>query len=148
VERYGVPATGVLDMGDFAGAVLRYVARHPIERLTLAGGFAKLSKLAAGHLDLHSGRSRVDLERLSTGVRELGGAERVAADVRSANTALHALELARAGGVDLAGWVAGGAHGVARQVLSAAPVELDVLVVDREGRILAQSSAAATPAPR
>src|SRR6185436_3244219 len=64
-ERYPLPDSAVLDMGDFAGATLKYLARHPIPRLTLAGGFAKLSKLAAGYLDLHSGRSQVDLDRLA-----------------------------------------------------------------------------------
>jgi len=143
VERYGVPATAVLDMGDFAGALLRYLARHPIERLTLAGGFAKLSKLAAGHLDLHSARSQVDLERLAAAVRELGGGERLGAEVAAANTAMHALELAQGEGVDLAGWVARAAHAIAGGVLAAAPVGLDVLVVDRDGRILAECGAAA-----
>ncbi|NEE50083.1 cobalt-precorrin-5B (C(1))-methyltransferase, partial [Streptomyces sp. SID8455] len=50
--EYGLPDMALLDMGDFAGAVLKYVRRHPVARLTICGGFAKLSKLAAGHLDL------------------------------------------------------------------------------------------------
>src|SRR5882672_216992 len=52
-------------MGDFVGGTLKYLRRHPVARLTLAGGFAKLAKLAAGHLDLHSGRSRVDIALLT-----------------------------------------------------------------------------------
>src|SRR4029077_7093246 len=54
------PELALIDMGDFVGGMLKYLRRHPVERLTLAGGFAKLAKLAAGHLDLHSSRSRVD----------------------------------------------------------------------------------------
>ena len=53
-------------MGDFAGAVLKYLRRHPVPRLTMAGGIGKLAKLADGHLDLHSGRSQVVL-RLARG---------------------------------------------------------------------------------
>ncbi|MFC3263208.1 cobalt-precorrin-5B (C(1))-methyltransferase, partial [Streptomyces xanthochromogenes] len=60
VAEHGLPEDALLDMGDFAGAVLKYVRRHPVDRLTICGGFAKLSKLAAGHLDLHSARSQVD----------------------------------------------------------------------------------------
>ena len=48
VAEYGLPEIALLDMGDFAGAVLKYVRRHPVDRLTVCGGFAKLSKLAAG----------------------------------------------------------------------------------------------------
>lgn len=47
-------------MGDFAGGVLKYLREHPIDKLTIAGGFAKLTKLAQGALDLHSSRSQVD----------------------------------------------------------------------------------------
>src|SRR6266567_3150005 len=61
VQRlYGLPEHALIDMGDFVGGTLKYLRRHPLPRLTLAGGFAKFAKLAAGHLDLHSSRSRVD----------------------------------------------------------------------------------------
>jgi len=43
VAVHGLPEDALLDMGDFAGAVLKYLKRHPVPRLTIAGGFAKLS---------------------------------------------------------------------------------------------------------
>ena len=134
--RYGLAETALLDMGDFAGAVLKHLGRRPIPRLTLAGGFAKLSKLAAGHLDLHSGRSQVDLDRLARSSRELGGAESLAQAIREANTALEALELSRAAGVPLAERVAADARRVALGVLDGAPVQAEVLVFDRAGRLV------------
>ena len=66
VQRlYGLPDHALIDMGDFAGGTLKYLRRHPIARLTIAGGFGKLSKLAGGAMDLHSGRSEVDREQLA-----------------------------------------------------------------------------------
>ena len=130
-ERYPLPDSAVLDMGDFAGATLKYLARHPIPRLTLAGGFAKLSKLAAGYLDLHSGRSQVDLDRLAA----VAGLPALA----QANTAMHALELARQAGVPLADRVAADARDVALGVLGGAPVAVEVLVVNRAGEIVGQA---------
>src|SRR6266446_531652 len=68
---YDLPEHALIDMGDFAGGTLKYLRRHPVARVTLAGGFGKFAKLAAGHLDLHSSRSRVDgaaLARLLAGV--------------------------------------------------------------------------------
>ena len=130
-ERYPLPDSAVLDMGDFAGATLKYLARHPIPRLTLAGGFAKLSKLAAGYLDLHSGRSQVDLDRLAA----VAGLPAVA----QANTAMHALELARQAGVPLADRVAADARDVALGVLGGAPVAVEVLVVNRAGEIVGEA---------
>jgi cobalt-precorrin-5B (C1)-methyltransferase len=128
-ERYDLPGSALLDMGDFAGAVLKHLARHPVPLLTIAGGFAKLSKLAAGHLDLHSGRSQVDLDRLAGLVGDAG----LAARIRSANTGMHALELAQAAGVPLADRVAEDARDVALGVLGGAPVAVEVLVFDRAG---------------
>ncbi|RDI73587.1 cbiD: cobalamin biosynthesis protein CbiD [Gaiella occulta] len=139
--RYGLPDTALLDMGDFAGALLKYLARHPLPKLTLAGGFAKLSKLAAGHLDLHSGRSQVDMERLAAAALQAGATASLAASIGEANTALHALELAAAEGVPLADEIAGGALGTALAVLASAPIAVEVLVVDRAGRIVGSAGA-------
>src|SRR5205085_4488685 len=73
VQRlYDLPDHALIDMGDFVGGTLKYLRRHPVERLTIAGGFAKLAKLAAGHLDLHSTRSRVDIAWLAGILNELG----------------------------------------------------------------------------
>jgi cobalt-precorrin-5B (C1)-methyltransferase len=131
---YGLPEDALLDMGDFAGAVLKYLRRHPIPRLTIAGGFAKLSKLADGHLDLHSGRSGVNLESLARRAIQAGGGETLAAAITEANTALEALRLSQAAGIRLGDQVAEGARQTAAGTLGDAPVEVDVVVIDREGR--------------
>ncbi len=60
---HGLPEHAMLDMGDFAGGLLKYLARHPVERVTIGGGIGKMAKLAQGAGDLHSGRSQVDLGR-------------------------------------------------------------------------------------
>jgi cobalt-precorrin-5B (C1)-methyltransferase len=138
-ERSAVADSAVLDMGDFAGAVLEYLARHPIPRLTIAGGFAKLSKLAAGHLDLHSARSQVDFGRLADDALAAGGAPQLAAGIRAANTAMQALELAQAAGIPLADRVAADAREVAVAKLAGAPIEVEVLVVDREGHVVGEA---------
>ena len=84
----GLPAHAMIDMGDFAGALLKYLRRRPVARLSLAGGFGKLSKLAAGHLDLHSDRSAVDIPRLAAELRgaRRAGRERCAQRGRGAGT--------------------------------------------------------------
>jgi cobalt-precorrin-5B (C1)-methyltransferase len=132
---YGLPDDALLDMGDFAGAVLKYVRRHPVDRLTIAGGFGKLSKLANGHLDLHSGRSQIDVGSLARMVQDATVADQVVA----ANTALQALQIAQAAGIPLGDRVAERAAAVAREVLTPAPVLLDVVVVDRAGAIVGRA---------
>src|SRR5256714_3335379 len=85
VQRlYDLPEQALIDMGDFVGGTLKYLRRHPVPCLTLAGGFAKLAKLAAGHLDLHSSRSRVDPAGLARLLAAAGAApDTVAAAARS-----------------------------------------------------------------
>ncbi|GAA2446210.1 cobalt-precorrin-5B (C(1))-methyltransferase [Streptomyces pulveraceus] len=139
VSEYGLPEIALLDMGDFAGAVLKYVRRHPVDRLTVCGGFAKLSKLAAGHLDLHSARSQVDKPFLAGLARRGGADEALAAEVAVANTGLAALQLCLARGVPLGDLVAVAARDEALSVLRGAPVAVDVICIDRAGAVVGRS---------
>ncbi|MDH6139284.1 MULTISPECIES: cobalt-precorrin-5B (C(1))-methyltransferase [Kitasatospora] len=143
IAEYGLPEDALLDMGDFAGAVLKYLRRHPVPRLTIAGGFAKLSKLAAGHLDLHSARSQVDKGYLA-GLARIGGADaELVSAVAGANTGLQAVQLCRAAGVPLGDLVAEAARATALDVLREAPVAVDVICIDRAGTIVGRCAPAA-----
>ncbi|MGW1172582.1 cobalt-precorrin-5B (C(1))-methyltransferase [Kitasatospora sp. NPDC002543] len=139
VAEHGLPEDALLDMGDFAGAVLKYLKRHPVPRLTIAGGFAKLSKLAAGHLDLHSARSQVDKGYLAELARSAGADEALAGAVAGANTALEAVQLCRAAGVPLGDRVAEAARATALGVLLGSPVAVDVICIDRAGTVVGRA---------
>ncbi|MGW3244850.1 cobalt-precorrin-5B (C(1))-methyltransferase [Streptomyces sp. NPDC001070] len=139
VAVHGLPEDALLDMGDFAGAVLKYLRRHPVPRLTIAGGFAKLSKLAAGHLDLHSSRSQVDKGLLADLARRGGADEALAEAVAAANTGLEAIQLCLARGVPLGDLVAEAARRTAAGVLREAPVTVDVICIDRAGTIVGRA---------
>jgi cobalt-precorrin-5B (C1)-methyltransferase len=138
-ERHGLPDIALLDMGDFAGGLLKYLRAHPVAKLTLAGGFAKMTKLAQGALDLHSSRSQVDRAFLAELARAAGAGEPLLQSIQSANTAAEALTLAEREGLPLAALVAEQARTAAKAVLGAAPVAVNVLIVDREGRALAET---------
>ena len=106
---YGLPEHALIDMGDFVGGTLKYLRRHPVPRLTLAGGFAKLAKLAAGHLDLHSSRSRVDPAMLAALLADAGGAPETVAAAAHRDSAGEILDLA--GALGPAAGRSGGAAG-------------------------------------
>lgn len=129
-EHFGLPDHAMLDMGDFAGGLLRYVARHPIPRLTIGGGLGKLAKLGQGARDLHSSRSRVDFARLA----ELAGDRRI----ETCGTVLHAFELA---GPPLARAIARAAYDQASLMLDNDGIELQIVATDRAGTILAIAGA-------
>jgi cobalt-precorrin-5B (C1)-methyltransferase len=128
-----LPDMALIEMGDFAGAVLKHLRRAPVPRLTLAGGFGKISKLAAGHLDLHSHSSSVDLMLLAVEAAALGADATLQEAVRTANTSQQALVLAQAAGLPLGDRICTLARDRARAMLPPG-VAVEVWATDREGR--------------
>lgn len=127
----------LVEMGDFVGAMLKYLRRHPVPRVTIGGGFAKMTKLAQGLLDLHSKRGAVDLDRLAARAQEIGAGPVLVQAIRAANTAKEACDLARAEGYDLAGSVAEAAWRSAAKVLEGSAIALEIVIFDRDGKLLA-----------
>ncbi|NKN37849.1 cobalt-precorrin-5B (C(1))-methyltransferase [Agrobacterium sp. a22-2] len=138
-DFHGLPDGALLDMGDFAGGLLKYLRVHPVPRLTIAGGFAKLTKLAQGALDLHSGRSQVDMDFLAGLIPQTADGQALKNRIQSANTAMEVLELASESKFDIAHIIAGKARQTALDTLRGAPVEVDIIVTDRKGQILAHA---------
>lgn len=134
---HGLSDQGLIEMGDFVGGMLKYIRVHPVRRVTIAGGFAKMTKLGQGLLDLHSKRDAVDFDWLAERLGEAGASPDVVARARRANTALDVLRLAQAQGLALPQAVAAAARLTAGGVLEGADVSLDVAIFDREGQLLA-----------
>ena len=131
----------LIDMGDFVGGMLKYLRTHPVPRVTVAGGVAKMTKLAQGRLDLHSKKGAVDLDGLSAVAATLGANAALVADIASANTTAQAFELARAAGLQLGDAVATAARETAQAVVAGADIAVDVLVFDRKGALVGASDA-------
>lgn len=136
---YGLDEMALLDMGDFVGGTLKYLRQHPLPRLTLAGGFAKLAKLGQGHLDLHSSRSVLDQGALAEAATAAGAPTALTEAMRTANTAQQMLTQARAQGFDLAGLVARAARAVALRTVDGR-LAVEVVVVDRQGAVVGRAA--------
>jgi len=136
---YGLPDAALIDMGDFVGGTLKYLRRHPIARVTLAGGFAKLAKLAGGHLDLHSSRSTVDLPALAELLAERGASGEMVDHARAATSANEVLQLAQDFGLPLADDVARRARRMALDQLDGGSA-LEVMAFDRDGRLIGHAA--------
>ena len=132
---YGLPEMALLDMGDFAGGTLKYLRRHPVPRLSLAGGFAKLAKLAQGQLDLHScALAGSTAGRAAPGSRRrMVRPQRWSVEILAANTAGQILaERGQPGFPWPTSWRP--RQSVSREV-AGAEVAVEVLVVDRQGDV-------------
>ncbi|MFO1146355.1 MAG: cobalt-precorrin-5B (C(1))-methyltransferase [Rhodospirillales bacterium] len=133
-----LPEQALIDMGDFAGGTLKYLRTHPVPRLTLAGGFAKLVKLAQGHLFLHSSKSQVDTRALARLLAELGAPAGAVVEAAGGGSAALSLSLARAHRLPLADRIAADAGAVARSLLGGATA-VEVVVFDRAGGLIGRA---------
>lgn len=140
---HGLPDTALIEMGNFAGGMLKYLRRHPVPRLTIAGGAGKMAKLAQGLLDLHSKRGSVDREFLSGLLEGEGGGgaggepDATLRDaIIGAVTTDAAVQAADAAGARLADAIAAAARKTVEDVLRDADVTVDVVVVGRGGSVV------------
>tara|TARA_Y100001970_G_scaffold187005_1_gene227456 strand:+ start:6491 stop:7579 length:1089 start_codon:yes stop_codon:yes gene_type:complete len=135
----GLPNHAMVDMGDFAGGMLKYLRTHPVPDVVIGGGFAKLCKLAQGNLDLHSGRSQVDLSWLAGIARNLGADDVARAAIENANTAAEVLSLGQTNDIPLADEIARRARDVAKDTIGNSGSTIRVLIFDRQGTLVGTS---------
>jgi len=135
---YGFSDNALIDMGDFAGGVLKYLRHHPLDKLTLAGGFGKFVKLAQGNMDLHSARSRLDFDKLATCLAELGAAPEIIKQAGEATTAMAVLELAGDHRIALADLIATRARAAALIAVDNG-LAIEVCIFDRNGQLVGRA---------
>jgi cobalt-precorrin-5B (C1)-methyltransferase len=131
-----LPEMALIDMGDFVGGMLKYLRRHPVARVTIAGGVGKMTKLAQGLLDLHSKRGSVDLAALAGFAKAASASEALVQHIMAANTAAEAFEHAAAANVMLGDQVARTARETAADVVADSGIAVEVVLFDRDGRLV------------
>ena len=139
-EILQLPEQALIDMGDFVGGMLKYLASKKIKRITIAGGFGKISKLAQGEMDLHSSRSSVDVGKLAAKLEQLGADKKITDDAGACTTAAQVLQLAGDMTGPLANMVARQAREVVMATL-AGGTEVEVWIFDRSKNRIATSKA-------
>ncbi|MGA8157888.1 MAG: cobalt-precorrin-5B (C(1))-methyltransferase, partial [Rhodoplanes sp.] len=132
-KLHDLPETALIDMGDFVCGMLKYVRAHPVPRVTIAGGVAKMTKLAQGLLDLHSKRGAVDLAALATLAESAGASDALRARILAANTAAEAFAHAQAEGIALGDAVARAAQHAALRVVAGSDIAIEIVLFDRGG---------------
>ncbi len=138
--HHGLHEIALIDMGDFVGGMLKYLRDHPVPKVTIAGGVAKMTKLAQGMLDVHSKRGLADLEALAKLAGEAGASDELAAQIAAANTVSQAFALAGENGLALGDRIAALAWKTAAKALKDPQIALEILVYDREGRLVGRTA--------
>jgi cobalt-precorrin-5B (C1)-methyltransferase len=138
-KLYGLPEIALIDMGDFVGGMLKYLRRHPLPRVTIAGGVAKMTKLAQGLTDLHSKRGEVDFATLAGFAVAAGAAAKLCERINASNTAAEAFALAQAEGIALGDTVARAAQQTAAKVVAAGEIAVEIVLFDREQNLVGRA---------
>jgi cobalt-precorrin-5B (C1)-methyltransferase len=146
-KLHGLPDTALIDMGDFVGGTLKYLRQHPVPRVTIAGGVAKMTKLAQGMLDLHSKRGTVDRATLAAFAESAGSSPALRERILAANTAADVFDHAAQDGLPLGDIVARAAWQTAAGVIEDAEISLEVVLFDRDGRAVGRAPFAPAHVP-
>jgi cobalt-precorrin-5B (C1)-methyltransferase len=136
---YGLPEIALIDMGDFVGGMLKYLRRHPVPRVTIAGGVAKMTKLAQGLSDLHSKRGEVDFAALAKFATAAGASEQLERGILTANTAAQAFALAQAASIALGDKVARAAQETAASIVAGTDIGIEIVLFDREQNLVGRA---------
>jgi cobalt-precorrin-5B (C1)-methyltransferase len=138
-KLYGLQEIALIDMGDFVGGMLKYLRKHPVPRVTIAGGVGKMTKLAQGLTDLHSKRGEVDRTLLASFAEAAGSSAQLRARIMAANNAAEAFMLAQSEGVALGNEVAGAARATAERVVEGRDIAIEIILFDRDGSLVGRA---------
>ena len=132
--KLNLPEIALIEMGDFIGAVLKRLKKVPVAALTICGGFGKISKLAAGHKDLHSRVSGINFEFLAQQAAIAGADKDTQSKILKSNTSIEALEYYPALGKQICLL----AQDVAEKVVPSA-CKVNVIAINKQGKSVGES---------
>ncbi|WP_219702195.1 cobalt-precorrin-5B (C(1))-methyltransferase [Marinomonas lutimaris] len=141
---YQLDDMALIEMGDFVGAVLKHIKKveqansTQLKKLSICGGFGKISKLAQHHMDLNSRASSIDLGALAKLAASLGACAELQERMKNANTSVEALSFAMSDGLPLADAICQQALDFARQYIPA-HIALEVWAIDRKGQFVGKA---------
>ena len=101
-QHHQLQDMALIEMGDFVGALLKHLRKAPVAKLSICGGFGKLTKLAQGHMDLNSRSSSIDFTHIANMAEKVGASSTLRDRILAANTSIEALSLCNAENIPLA----------------------------------------------
>lgn len=137
-SHLGLDDIALVEMGDFAGAVLKHLRKVTMRKLSICGGFGKITKMAAGHHSLHSHDSTIDFEFIAQQAGNIGADDALVRQITQSNTSLEALKHCQARNIPLANKISQLAKHTALKV-SQNKVEIDVYCVSKSGKMVGNS---------
>ncbi len=135
-KHYTLEDSALIEMGDFAGVVLKYLKKVPVAKLSICGGLGKISKLANQHMDLNSRSSSISFQHLAETAKELGASDDLLNTILHANTSIEVLNECQQQGIDIAAALCQKALNFASTIVPQS-VEVEVWAINRQGELIA-----------
>lgn len=135
---YDAPEIALIDMGDFVGGMLKYVKKKPFEKVTIAGGVGKITKLAQGMLDVHSKRGSIDLDFMAKIAKQIGANDEVLDKIKTANNAANVFAICQSANIKIGDEIAKYAFQTCAKLLNNKDINVEILIFNREGEIVGQ----------
>jgi cobalt-precorrin-5B (C1)-methyltransferase len=146
-ERFAVslypdlPEMAFVQMGIFTGESLKRARERGVPKVSVCGMIGKVAKLATGQMQTHVAGGGVDVAFLAGLARDAGAPDELVATIAAANTGRHVEEL-----IDAAGFAPFYAHVAARAAQAcnahvAGGLEVEVVLFDFDGKVLARVAA-------
>jgi cobalt-precorrin-5B (C1)-methyltransferase len=135
-----LPEHCFVQIGDFSGYAIQQCGRKDIKRAYVVGFIGKLAKMAAGIKQTHVKGSKVDMSFLAELAQKCNANENVIQEIKRANTARHVSEIIQGNEIDgFFDLICGETYKHMRKH-SEEKVQIDVILFDFEGNILARKS--------
>ncbi|CDZ16314.1 cobalt-precorrin-5B (C1)-methyltransferase [Candidatus Johnevansia muelleri] len=137
---YKTEKVAFIKIGNFIWIMLKYLQKHPVKKLSLAGGIAKILKLAKGILDLNSqiGGS-INLIFLASLARYKGASLKLCKCIIMANTVMEGFLLAISKNINLGDFIAKKAKELISYILKN-NILVYVIIYDRQGICIGKSN--------
>lgn len=143
-----LPKVAFVEVSVFTGDGLKTCLRCGVESVVFVAMIGKLVKTAQGHFVTHVAGNQVDMNFLAAVAAELGAAPPLVETIRAANTARHFLEICQAHGLE---------HALQRLteialdhcfVFVQGRMDVEVILVDFTGAVLARAARLHSAAPQ
>ena len=138
-DHYKLDDIALIEMGDFAGAVLKHLKKAPVDKLSICGGFGKMTKLANGHLKLNRLDSSIDFKHMAELAKQLGADDVLQQKILAANTSIEVLNLCQKSDIDIAQLICQQALIKAKSIVPAS-VQVEVIAINRQGEFVGSAS--------
>jgi len=140
---YQLDEIALIEMGDFVGALLKHLRKGQVDKLSICGGFGKLTKMAQGALDLNSRKCSIDFSFLQACTDQLLKQQNsqdpvLLTSVLKANTSIEVLNLVSEKRLPLAAYICQLARDKAKEIV-AKNIEVEVFAINRRGEIIAKA---------